>query len=192
MESVRLRYGYSTRWCHIMTNDDKDVEEDSPDALVGIPDRSFRYRTLDAWRGLACVLVVIYHSTMHVAHVAEPGGNWWNRLGYSLLTATAKFAVGVPIFFVISGYCIMATLDSRRRKGEGVGVFFWRRFHRIYPPYWAGLIVSSIVIGLCERFLWPGLFTRAAFRMTAPSELTVSQWLGNLTLTESWRYHLAG
>lgn len=151
-----------------------------------------RYRTLDAWRGLACILVVIYHSTMHVSHSAEPGESWWSRLGYLLLKLTETFSVGVPIFFVISGYCIMATLDASRRRAEGVGVYFRRRLRRIYPPYWAALAISSMVIWGTERYFWPGLFTRSVFRMTSPTSLNPGAWLGNLTLTESWRFHVAG
>ncbi len=128
----------------------------------------------------------------HVDTSADLGTSWWNKLGFLLVTATKQFNVGVPIFFVISGYCIMATLDARHRKGEGVGIFFWRRFHRIYPPYWMALIISSFVIWFGERFFWPGLFTRSAFKMTSPTRLNLWEWIGNLTLTESWRYHLTG
>ncbi len=158
----------------------------------GTPEQSFRYQTLDAWRGFACVLLVIFHSTMHVNATAERGTSWVNTLGFLLVTATKQLNVGVPIFFVISGYCIMATLEARRRSGEGVRVYFWRRFRRIYPPYWAALVVSSILIWLVERFFWPGLLTRGAFKINSPLSLSPIEWLGNLTLTESWRYHLTG
>jgi len=169
-----------------------DSGSDTAISIVCVPARSFRDQTLDAWRGFACILLVIYHSTMHVSKSAELGENWWDKLGYYLLTATASFNVGVPIFFVISGYCIMATLDGRCRSGGGVGVYFWRRFRRIYPPYWIGMLISSIVILFSERFFWPGLFTRSNFKMTAPTRLNVFEWAGNLTLTESWRCHLTG
>ena len=160
--------------------------------VSGTPEQSYRYQTLDAWRGLACVLLVIYHSTMHVDARADLATSWWSKLGFLLVTATKQLNVGVPIFFVISGYCIVATLDARRRSGEGVRVYFWRRFRRIYPPYWVALVVSSIVIWLVERFLWPGLLTRGAFKINSPLNLSPIEWLGNLTLTESWRYHLTG
>lgn len=164
----------------------------SETVVADVPERSFRYQTLDAWRGFACVLLVVFHSTMHVKATLEPDGTWWNRLGFLLLAATKHLNVGVPIFFVISGYCIMATLDARRRKGEGVHVYFWRRVRRIYPPYWAALAISSLTIVLVERLFWPGLLTRGAFRINSPVSLNAWEWLGNLTLTESWRYHLTG
>lgn len=155
-------------------------------------EKSFRYQTLDAWRGFACVLLVIFHSTMHMAKHAKSGEGWLEKTGHALLKATSFFDVGVPLFFVISGYCIMATLDARSRKGEGVGIYFWRRFHRIYPPYWIALGVSAVTIFFIERYCWPRLFTRSAFVMTSPMRLSGWEWLGNFTLTESWRFHLTG
>src|SRR5436190_8335590 len=86
-----------------------------------------RYESLDHWRGLACLLVIVYHSTiMHLTstetqQAAADGGRsaveW-------LLVQTHTFSVGVALFFVISGYCIAAAADSSRRKGHGVQQYF--------------------------------------------------------------------
>ena len=53
---------------------------------------------------------------------------------------------GVPIFFVISGYCISATADSARRKGLPARTYFWRRFRRIFPPYWI-FLMAAVTVG---------------------------------------------
>lgn len=166
--------------------------DDSAAAVAELMSPAKRYRLLDAWRGFACLLLVVFHSTMHVTRSVSPGQTWWSRCGHWLVSSTQFFDIGVPLFFVISGYCIMATLESRQRQGEGLREFVWRRFHRIYPPYWIALLISALVIGVSEWFLWPGLFTRSSFRMLAPWQLGLREWLGNLSLTESWRYHLAG
>ncbi len=51
--------------------------------------------------------------------------------------------IGVPLFFVISGFCIHA---SALKHGElRLGNFFWRRFWRIYPPYVAALIFAIVL-----------------------------------------------
>ena len=60
-----------------------------------------RYQTLDAWRGLASLWVVMLHATQttipeqfpQLAHRALYAFSFWGSLG-------------VPIFFVVSGYCI--------------------------------------------------------------------------------------
>ncbi len=148
--------------------------------------RLTRYQALDAWRGMTCLLLVVYHSTMHIAPRRESAANWGDFLGYVLMVLTSYMNVGVPIFFVISGYCIMATLDARQQNGQGVGGYFQRRFRRIFPPYWAALLISAVTIWSLERFVWPGLFTRSAFKMNAPERLSLTEWLGNVTLTESW------
>jgi peptidoglycan/LPS O-acetylase OafA/YrhL len=52
--------------------------------------------------------------------------------------------LGVPLFFVLSGFCIhYSTL--RRKAPLQTGDFYWRRFLRIYPAYFACVVVCSIL-----------------------------------------------
>jgi len=108
-----------------------------------------------------------------------------------LIHATEKGSLGVPIFFVISGYCILATLDKSQVRGDSIGNYFFQRFRRIYPPYWIALAVSIAVIAVVE-LLRPGVFVDGIFTIFHPMSLDASQWFGNATLTESWRWHVAG
>ena len=151
--------------------------------------RGTRYESLDLWRGVACLLVLFCHSVYYVrfAHDTPAQGL---ASGVALV---AKWGwLGVPIFFVISGYCIAASVDAARRRQTGVRDYFWRRFRRIYPPYWCYLVLAIGVILLTEEVLWPGLFTDGNHRFADPRELSGWQWFGGLTLTETWRYHLIG
>ncbi len=50
--------------------------------------------------------------------------------------------MGVPLFFVISGFCIHAS--ALKQNELRVGRFFWRRFWRIYPPYVAALVFAIV------------------------------------------------
>src|SRR6185503_13603069 len=67
-----------------------------------------RYLSLDFWRGVACLCIVVFHACFYVAtpellkRVTAHGGSFaeWAMAGSTWLW------VGVPIFFVISGYCI--------------------------------------------------------------------------------------
>jgi len=100
--------------------------------------------------------------------------------------------VGVYLFFVISGYCIAAASDSARRHGSPVRRYFWRRFRRIYPPLW--ILNWRRRVGLrrseCEtRTRAP---ERAALCAAEALWYSPSQWPGNLSLTEIWRYHVWG
>ena len=157
------------------------------------PAKAARYESLDHWRGVACLAVVVFHATMQVAGpVAAPAGEgFWASLGAALLAVTARFWIGVPMFFVISGYCIMATIDSRRRRGDGLGEYVRRRFWRIYPPYSIALTVSVLIVALFESTASRELFADGIFTVPHLASLSPWQWLGNLTLTETWRAPLA-
>jgi peptidoglycan/LPS O-acetylase OafA/YrhL len=162
----------------------------APSLGTGPSAKPRRYETLDMWRGLCCLMLVVFHTTMQQARyyfVDQSGGV--NSLGSVGMWLAARAWIGVPIFFVISGYCIMATLHARRDKG--VVEFAKRRFWRIYPPYWTAIGLSTIVI-LALNARWPGLTHEGIFTVPNPDKMSVWEWLGNLTLTESWRHTVFG
>jgi peptidoglycan/LPS O-acetylase OafA/YrhL len=102
-----------------------------------------------------------------------------------IATVATRLWVGVPIFFVISGYCISATIDSHRRKGASVGTYFLKRFRRIFPPYWTVLVGSMLLIGLGDLAA-SGRLTASGY-LLRPWWYTPWQWAGSATLTEIWR-----
>ena len=100
--------------------------------------------------------------------------------------------LGVPFFFVISGYCIAATCDAMRRRKHSVREYLWRRYRRIFPPFWIFIGTSALLIwfsAFSSRFVF---FSDEVHPISQPASLSAWQWIGNLTLTESWRYLLAG
>jgi peptidoglycan/LPS O-acetylase OafA/YrhL len=140
------------------------------------------------WRGLACLLVVVYHSTFYAAGRERPADD---AAGWAVAVAARMWA-GVPIFFVISGYCIAATVDSTRRRPRSLRTYFARRLRRIYPPFWAAAAASAVLVISLEGLVAPALFADRPHAIPRPESLGGWQWLGNLTLTESWRPHLGG
>jgi peptidoglycan/LPS O-acetylase OafA/YrhL len=157
-----------------------------------IPPRAPRYRSLDLWRGVACLLVVLKHVTLYApSYGLVDGGEATPGLASRLVALTTHLWIGVPFFFVISGYCIAATADSMRRRRSGQLSYFVRRVRRIYPPYWVHLILLCLFVVALEALV-PGLMADGHRNVPPPSWLSKGQWLGNLTLTESWRYHLGG
>src|SRR4029078_6267041 len=133
----------------------------------------------------ACLAVVICHSLMYderVDHVVDAATGWTKLLSYGRL--------GVPVFFVISGYCIAATAEATRRRDGNIADYFLRRFRRIFPPYWAVLITSAIIIALFDLLIAPCLITSQPRMESRPWWFSISQWFGNITLTETWRWHL--
>lgn len=138
-----------------------------------------RYRSLDAWRGVACISVVIYH--------LRPLENQY-PVDTLLYQVPYWGFLGVPVFFVISGYCIAATAAATVRRGGSTAEYFFRRVRRIYPPYLLIFAIAALFKTESVRTLFPGSLQKLAFGSIGATALTPSQWWGNATLTESWRY----
>jgi peptidoglycan/LPS O-acetylase OafA/YrhL len=151
-----------------------------------------RFRTLDVMRGLLGLYIVVEHAGVALwSSMAERPG--LERSIQTTILAPLVWHVGTPMFFVISGYCIAASIDSHRRRGDSAWSFLGRRLRRIYPTYWAALLLFLVVLGGLDAFgldRWHrnGL----SHELASPTELTASQWVGNLTLTETWRPRIAG
>ena len=81
--------------------------------------------------------------------------------------------LGVFIFFPISGYCILAALQTPGNRT--IGAFLGRRWRRIMPPYWAS-IALTLAIG----------FGALPFSRGSAEELIppASLWPSILTLTQ--------
>jgi len=89
---------------------------------------------LDMARGVAALLVFLFH--IH-------GGL---KPSMPVLADIVRFgSLGVPLFFVISGYVISASAEATLRKGESAGSFLKRRFLRIFPPFWLSIPVVLAV-----------------------------------------------
>jgi len=88
-----------------------------------------RFSEVDSLRAIACALVVIAHARVWPA--------WLNDF---LMDTLEIGAIGVVMFFAISGFVIPDTLRGMRL--EGVMRFFIRRFWRLYPPFWIALLLT--------------------------------------------------
>jgi peptidoglycan/LPS O-acetylase OafA/YrhL len=154
-----------------------------------IPPRSPRYETLDAWRGLACLVVVLHHGWLGTA--GQPDYPTADGFPGVVLDVLSKLWVGVPLFFVISGYCIASAADSARRRPHRGRSFFTRRFRRIYPPLWAFLAVCVLIHVV---FIWAQARTGLPLAISHrdPFDVSLASWLGSATLTEEWRCHVVG
>src|SRR5882757_6366172 len=88
---------------------------------------------LDGMRGVAILLVLVFHLT-----------SWANDAAPTrLFRVTGVGYIGVDLFFVLSGFLITGILaDARGSKGFFVN-FYMRRVLRIFPLYYAivGLVV---------------------------------------------------
>ncbi|HEV2327251.1 MAG TPA: acyltransferase [Verrucomicrobiae bacterium] len=92
---------------------------------------------IDYLRGVAIISIFLYHCLGLAYGVTSLPWEWLRR-GFS---APASFIallpvhfgfLGVPMFFVISGFCIHLSFNQ---QGQEWISFFIRRFFRIYPAY---------------------------------------------------------
>jgi peptidoglycan/LPS O-acetylase OafA/YrhL len=107
---------------------------------------------VDAMRGLAALLVAYFHCRqvtwvgMQNFHQAAGRALDLNTIVSYLTFPVAWGSAGVPVFFVISGYCIHRSAAQRLAANPGYRldtVNFWaRRFARIYPVLLAALLLT--------------------------------------------------
>lgn len=93
-----------------------------------------RVLELDALRGLAALAVLAFHYTTQ--YQALYGH-------HPPLPVSFGFGnYGVHLFFLISGFVIFMTLERTRRPID----FVVSRFSRLFPAYWAAILVSAAVV----------------------------------------------
>ena len=129
------------------------------------------YHSLEHWRGFAALWVMIFHAVGTQEGHLHPMVEW--------LKVPARFGwLGVHLFFVISGYCIAANVQSLRAEGLGAFVFLRDRLYRILPVYWAAFGASILLAAVVGRFN----------HTTATDNFPIGgrAWLGNLLLIQPY------
>jgi peptidoglycan/LPS O-acetylase OafA/YrhL len=105
---------------------------------------------LDAIRGLAILLVLLFHSGLTSANATFQKLIWQGW-------------VGVDLFFVLSGFLITGILLDTRLKKHSLRHFYARRFLRIFPLYYGFLVlffltpVGIFIVGSPELRVQAGL-----------------------------------
>lgn len=99
-------------------------------------DSQQRLAELDALRGVAVLMVLVFHYTTRFGELFPQAAS---GLSFPL------GAYGVHVFFIISGFVIIMTLDRSERPAD----FLVARFSRLYPSYWTAILVTTAVLWLC-------------------------------------------
>ena len=157
--------------------------------MIMTTSKSVRYHALDIWRGLVCLVVVVEHAGICLLSATPEQMTAVHRWIRAWITLSLSLNLGAPLFFVISGYCIAASLDSTRRKGISPARFLARRLWRIFPPYWASMAVIALLVVLLNYIgLRHWHQTNVGLELFDPSTFDLNQWVGNFSLTEQWRH----
>lgn len=120
-----------------------------------------RYAELDVFRGLAIIFVLLYHYTTRYNDIYGHSGMFF-EVPYGFL--------GVQFFFMLSGFLIYMSLENISNSYD----FVVNRISRLYPAYWASILITFSVISLV------GLPGREVTSLDAVLNMTMLQdWLSS-------------
>lgn len=101
---------------------------------------SNRIEAIQVLRGLAAMLVVLFHAIKLLDHRKD--------ISLGILWSTPCLhdfgAVGVDLFFVISGFAMAEAVSGKRTKRASD--FLAERFVRIIPLYWLLSLISAVAL----------------------------------------------
>lgn len=103
------------------------------------PRPAFRFQSLDVMRGIAAVWVFLFHY-----YFTEGVVRHFPRL-HNLFKAGDR---AVPMFFVISGFCLALSARTALKRQETPGRLLARRAWRIYPPFWCSILFTVAILEL--------------------------------------------
>jgi len=105
-----------------------------PPSPTSQPPKPGRFPLMDAVRAIAALLILLYHASL------------WMNLSDAPQRFFDAMTIGVPVFFVISGFLLyrpFALAHLRDDAPPRVPAYAWRRLLRIVPPFW---IVLTVVL----------------------------------------------
>ncbi|HEX3006056.1 MAG TPA: acyltransferase [Bacteroidales bacterium] len=120
--------------------------------LSVFPDSKSHYEILDGLRGVAAIMVVIFH-----VFETHTGGN-------HLIQIINHGYLAVDFFFVLSGFVIGYAYDDRWSKMSLRG-FFKRRLIRLHPMIIMGSVIGAATFYLQDGGYFPGISEVPVWKM---------------------------
>ena len=138
-----------------MTPSSSISRADSPAAPAGKRNAT-RVPELDGLRGIAILMVMFFHFTTYMAQLR----NWrTSGLLFFLVDVSQPGWLGVDLFFVLSGYLITGILLDSVGHRHYYRNFIVRRALRIFPLYYACLLLYGVLTYLPAHIQWREFLT---------------------------------
>ncbi len=156
-----------------IANDQPALTQPAVPLLVDTPvvPSSIRIPALDGLRGVAILLVLLYHAVFQF----QAGSPFLA----SLLVAGRLTWSGVDLFFVLSGFLIGGILLDVRESPRYFSTFYIRRAYRILPLY--GVVLALFSLRFVHQAAGPlGNFSPSAVPWIAYVTFTQNIWMGVL------------
>lgn len=117
-----------------------------------------RFKVLDGWRGVSISFVL-------AGHLLPLGPKSWQM-------NAAVAASGMALFFILSGFLITNML----LKDQNIGNFLIRRFMRIIPLAWLGMLITLILNSSNKEIFLPHFLFYANWEPIALTDETSHYW----------------
>ena len=125
-------------------------QSDIPHTPLMFPDSKPHYLLLDGLRGVAALIVILYHLFECFDWTPAPHGY-----------------LAVDFFFVLSGFVIGYAYDDRWNRDLTLGGFFRRRLVRLHPMVVAGALFGALCFFLQGSVKWDGTHVATSWVMFA-------------------------
>jgi len=92
-----------------------------------------KFESIDIMRGVAILMVILVHTSQNV-------------LQNSVISVLCEYGqMGVQMFFVASAFTLSYSFEVRSSNDQSIIVFFIRRFFRIAPGYYLGILIYFLI-----------------------------------------------
>ena len=128
---------------------------------VNFADTKPHYELLDGLRGVAALMVLVYHIFEGFAFESATNG-----VGDGLITTFNHGHIAVDFFFILSGFVISYAYDDRWQK-MSLGGFFKRRLIRLHPMLVMGAVIGAVAFCFDGCMRWDGSVTSIGWVLAA-------------------------
>ena len=111
--------------------------------LAGTKPDGAKLKYVDSLRGIAILMVILTHANRFIANLQQP---------VELLSDYGQ--MGVQLFFIVSAFTLCLTFDKRNMEEKGLSKFYIRRYFRIAPLYYFGILLYLAYFSLFEPMLY--------------------------------------